>query len=236
MDNRLSIYNDKVISVLQENFRYIYYVRGIELQKEAISKLIKLKDEIDLDKKKYISEKDEFMANSMLSFEFLIQVHIDLLDMIVFLKNDDPEKAWNSLIMAESNIHWATAAAKGIFKINMDVLLNLTDFYENYIFPPQTYNSIEAIYTTSKCSICKNEYGECDHIKGRVYMGEMCYEVMTGLKEFTGLSLVDEPASKHHRITHFSDDGLKMRNIMTWRIDEKETEKLDKTLIGKSKK
>lgn len=234
MDNNIKKYEEIVISVLQENSKYLYFVRGEELQKQSLDQLLKLKEKISSDKIEYISQKNEYMANSMLSFEFLIQAHIDLLNMIISLKNDKPESAWASLIQAESNPHWSVAASRGLFTLNLESLLKLTSFYENYIFPPQTYNSIEAVYTTSQCSICKSEYGECDHIKGRAYMGEMCYEVMTGLKEFTGLSIVDEPASKHHRITHFSDDG-NMINVMTLRKDEKETQKIEKKLSNQSK-
>jgi hypothetical protein len=234
MDNNIKKYEEIVISVLQENSKYLYFVRGEELQKQALDQLLKLKEKISSDKREYISQKNEFMANSMLSFEFLIQAHVDLLNMIISLKNDDPESAWTSLIQAESNLHWSAASSRGLFMLNLESLLKITSFYENYIFPPQTYNSIEAVYTTSQCSICKGEYGECDHIKGRAYMGEMCYEVMTGIKEFTGLSIVDEPASKHHRITHFSDAGH-MINVMTLRKDEKETQKIEKKLSNQSK-
>jgi hypothetical protein len=76
------------------------------------------------------------------------------------------------------------------------------------------------IVKESECSICKQDYGECDHVKGRAYMGELCVRIITKA-ELREISLVKEPANKHARALHFSEKEGN-RDIITWRI-KKET-------------
>ena len=46
----------------------------------------------------------------------------------------------------------------------------------------------------ARCSICDAEYGDCDHIRGRPYMGEFCRRIIYRMK-LTEVSVVDEPAT-----------------------------------------
>ena len=91
---------------------------------------------------------------------------------------------------------------------------------EQLLFPPQTFCSPGMIVKESECSICKQDYGECDHVKGRAYMGELCVRIITKA-ELREISLVKEPANKHARALHFSEKEGN-RDIITWRI-KKET-------------
>ena len=99
------------------------------------------------------------------------------------------------------------------------VRLNAETDIEKNFFPHQMFNSMEAIITKSECSICKKEYGTCNHVKGKPYMGELCSRVVTGM-DIKGISLlVDKtPANKMCRITEFSDDTGVMRDTLTLRV------------------
>ena len=73
------------------------------------------------------------------------------------------------------------------------------------------------IIAKSKCSICGHDYGECDHIVGKAYMGEMCVRIIEEVKELKEISLVTEPANKRARIISITDEDGISRDIMTWR-------------------
>ena len=67
----------------------------------------------------------------------------------------------------------------------------------------------------SECSICGKEYGECNHVRGKAYMGKFCSRI---LKDFEAkdVSFVNEPASKRHRVIAFTDNGV-TRDFLTWK-------------------
>ena len=48
---------------------------------------------------------------------------------------------------------------------------------EKLIFPPQKFTSWGIVFRSRLCSICGSEYGEgdCDHLVGKPYMGEICH-------------------------------------------------------------
>jgi len=205
-----------VFDELNKMITYLYFTRGIEFQELYVKKIDELLTRVVNDKSKYIKERNETLSNGLLSIENMLLSTKHLFEMIIFLKQDLPSKAWESLVYAQNTLHFAHMAAKNIFKVNDGHMLEIMNVYETYIFPTQVYNSIEAIYGSSTCSICGKEYGTCNHIKGRAYMGKFCFEQVKDVKEMAGLSLVTDPASKLHRITHFSDGGV-MKDTFTHR-------------------
>lgn len=46
------------------------------------------------------------------------------------------------------------------------------------------------------CSICGEEYGQCQHIKGRDYEGETCHGLLTGARDAYEVSFVAVPAQR----------------------------------------
>ena len=73
------------------------------------------------------------------------------------------------------------------------------------------------IVKDAECSICGKEYGECDHIKGRAYMGEQCYRIIKEA-DLLEASTVEKPANKLCRIISYTgNDGVK-RDVLTWRV------------------
>jgi hypothetical protein len=71
------------------------------------------------------------------------------------------------------------------------------------------------IIEESHCSICGQEYGDCTHLTGKAYMGEICQRI---IKKCTPLevSIVDHPADKRCYAEKISHKG-KMRDVLTWR-------------------
>ena len=198
--------------------RFIPFARGIEFQKESIEKLERLKIEIIGIKKNVVKRCDNDSANILLGLSCSASALIEELKMIIALKEDRAGEAWDNLIEAQGHISTAIKVHD-----NFSYLEKYADklsAIEQLLFPPQTFCSPGMIVKESQCSICKQDYGECDHVKGKAYMGELCVRIITKA-ELREISLVKEPANRHARAMHFSEKEGN-RDIMTWRI-KKET-------------
>lgn len=195
--------------------KFCYITRAKELQIEALNKLNNLKKRASLLKQKVISQADEDSANAMLSFEEMIIALMSELRMWLALKDDDPDAAWNHLITAQYAARTAIQAHS--VANHLEGYINHLHTLEVVLFPPQGFFSPGMIVEKSKCSICGKEYGECDHIVGKPYMGEMCSRIIEEVKELQEISLVTEPANKRARIISITDEDGISRDIMTWR-------------------
>ncbi len=214
MNEKVITFQNKFAQIAGECQRFSYMTRAKEIQAEAKNTLSYLYDEAHNLKLKLIEEKDEDAANAILSFEQIIAALRDELDMWISLKDDDPGTAWNFLVSAGVSAHTA-------LKVH-PVGYHLTDYIkhlyvlEHTLFPPQVFFSVGIIVEEAKCSICGQEYGECDHIKGRAYMGEECVRNIKRARMVES-SVVERPANKRCRIIAISDEGV-MRDFLTWRV------------------
>jgi len=195
--------------------------RGKEFQQKAVKKLTTFKQKVTSLKEQMIKVKDEDSANTMLSLENLIDAIINELKMWITLKEDNPNKAWDFLINAQSAVRTAAQAHSIAIDLNAEAYANKLHLLEKLLFPPQIFFSPGLIVEKAVCSICGKEYGECEHIVGKAYMGKMCYRIITKIKEMKEVSRVKEPANKHARMFQFTDEGVS-RDFMTWRRIEKD--------------
>lgn len=195
--------------------RFCFMSRAKELQLEKIEIIKIFKKEASELKQEAIADGDEDSANAMLSFEEILNALSEELKMWVALKDDDANSAWDHLINAQVAIRGALQAH------------TLADHLEGYsarlhalellLFPPMKFLSTGMIIENSECSICGEEYGECNHVKGRAYMGEHCVRIIKKVKQLKEVSIVDEPADKHCRVEKITDNGG-TRDFLTWRI------------------
>ena len=213
MNERLRDLRTELQDTVDECGRFCYAARAREFQVEAIEKLETLKSKTSALKAEMVAIEDEDSANQLLSFEEMLQALIFELTMWVAFKDDDAHAAWTALIEAQS----AGRTAMQAHEISgwMDTCIERLHVLEHLLFPPQTFVSMGMIIRKSSCSICGREYGECDHVKGKAYMGQMCARV---IEEFEKLetSIVSEPANKHCRMIAISDGDI-TRDLMTWR-------------------
>jgi hypothetical protein len=195
--------------------KFCFITRAKELQIEASDKLEALKEKAGKLKKEVISNRDEDSANAMLSFEEMIIALISELRMWITLKDDDADAAWNHLVSAQ----YAAKTAMQAHSVanHLEGYVNHLYLLEHVLFPPLGFFSPGLIIEQSKCSICGQDYGECDHIVGKAYMGEMCVRIIEEVKELKEVSLVTEPANKRARIVRITDDDGILRDVMTWR-------------------
>lgn len=91
---------------------------------------------------------------------------------------------------------------------------------EKFVFPPQTFNSPGLYVETFLCSICGEDYSECEHIAGEPYWGFFCQRVVDNIVGTREVSIVENPEDKKARMTeHITDDGM-IRDQLTWKKRE----------------
>ena len=199
--------------------KFFYITRGQEFIEAACDRLSALLPGVAKIKKKAIAGRDEDTANAMLSIEAMISALACELRMWVALKSDDPNAAWGHLVSAQGAIHTACLAHElgGTLTHYPERLAAL----EQLIFPPERFMSVGIVIEESKCSICDSDYGECGHVKGRPYMGQICTRTITkwSVRE---VSVVPDPANKECRVFQFTENGV-TRDCMTWREVPEET-------------
>jgi len=213
MNKEVEIFRDKLFKVADETARFCFLSRAKEFQLQSCQRLEELKVEATSLKKEMVKAKDEDSANALLSFEEMIMTAISELKMWVALKEDNPSSAWDYLINAQTAARTAMQAHS--IANHLDRYIKRLNLLEKLLFPPQMFFSPGVIIKDSECSICGKEYGECDHVVGRAYMGEMCSRHIKKC-EFNEISLVEEPANKQARIVTITD-GPVIRDFLTWR-------------------
>lgn len=209
----------EIVNLIKEKSRYLYITRDQVILEEQISLLKETEKDIIEMKEKYISERNEEQANLWLSLECMVKVLINGLMMFVLLKKGDPDNAWNSLIDAQNNAHWSIIACE-FDREFQQAYLNHFDQLEKWLFPPQTFVSPSMRVELSECSICKKNMLDCDHIRGQCYMGQICTEVVTKIKQFNHLAMVSNPADKKCRNTHVGNTNPPKQNLMTLKNEE----------------
>jgi len=203
----------------EDSAKFLFITRGKEFQQEAVEKLTALKQKISLFKEKAVENEDEDSANFALSLELFIGALISELRMWMALKEDDPNKAWDYLADAQLLVRNA-AQAHRTAEERAEGYANKLYLLEKLLFPPQIFLSPGFIHTKEECSICGKEYGECEHIKGKAYMGKICHTIMKDI-EIKEVSFVNEPAGKYRRVLQLTDEHGITRDLMTWKRIEK---------------
>lgn len=210
-----------LFEIIQECERFCFLTRHEEFQIQSITKLEQIKKEVFKEKCISISNKDERMANIMLSAENAIEALLSELKMWIALKKREYDKAWDLLIEVQSYLRnsYQSSTESGF---NFDGYSNKLLFIEMTIFPKSMFMSPAMIIDSTRCSICNKNYDECNHIVGKAYMGKLCYQIVNKIKEMKELAIVEQPANKHARITKFTENGV-TRDIFTWKeIEEKD--------------
>lgn len=204
----------------EDSAKFLFITRGKEFQQEAVDKLTAFKSKISLFKEKAVEKEDEDSANLALGLELFISALISEFRMWIVLKEDDPNKAWDYLADAQLFMRDAAQAHRTV-KERAERYANRLYLLEKLLFPPQIFLSPGIIHKREECSICGKEYGECEHIKGKAYMGKICYVIIREIQTFSEVSIVKEPANKRARVYQLTDEDGITRDLMTWKRIEK---------------
>lgn len=202
-------------TVLEECHSFAFLVRDSDLQKEACGKLAELLDRIHGLKKAAIASQNEDEANFLLGYECAINCMRAELAMWLKLKANEPDAAWDDLVDAQMAAIDAVRAHTGFAEL--ENYAQRLHAIKKLIFPEQVFLSVGMTVHRRECSICGQEYGECSHLVGKPYSGEICHTICTRV-DLDNIAIVDEPANRKCRIRYFSVPEGK-RSRMTWKIE-----------------
>ncbi len=187
---------------------------GVEIQKDEIETIKAYRSELSDLKKQFVERKLQNEANLIYCIDnSLLAVQYEL-QMLVNIKEDKMNEAWGNLVNAQ--VIYGTVVRNYPFEFETsDGYIERLEDYEKLLFPKMFFSSVGGIIKKSHCSICNESYSKCDHIKGRLYNGELCVRVVTEM-ELEEASLVDIPANKHCRMLSTSYNG-KTVDLLTLR-------------------
>jgi hypothetical protein len=193
---------------------------GLEIQKEEVEILKSYRKALNEIKNAFVERQLENEANLVYCIENSLLAVQHELQMLIDIKEDRMNQAWGNLVNAQ-NIY-GTVLRNYPFELESEkkYVIRL-ETYEKLLFPKMFFSSVGGIIKKSHCSICNESYSKCDHIKGRLYMGELCTRVITEM-DLEEVSLVDLPANKHCRTLSISETG-KTIDLLTLREVEQTT-------------
>jgi len=173
-----------------------------------------------------IEASKESIANALLSVEFIFKAVYNDLSVWIALKEDKCDDAWDHLITAQGFVRCAMKSHSNLTGLE-NYSRRLHDV-ERIVFPGQIFVSSALVVKSYTCSICAEEYGECGHVVGRAYMGEMCSKIPKGITsvDHVGVMRESDPQDKRCRAVT-SRDGGNDRDTLTWRTVEKEANRKD---------
>lgn len=210
---------DDLNEAISELELYNYITRDNDLQKTACQELETLLKHIKDRKQEATESLDENMANILLGYECAVAFISASISMWILLKEGKPDDAWGRLVEAQQLVADAVRAHPGF--AHMEVHGQRLRAIEDLIFPSQNFLSVGIIVRKRLCSICGVQYGECNHLVGRPYMGQFCRTIVTEIDHVDHVALVSEPANKNARVVSFSVPGGR-RNKMTWKVTPEE--------------
>jgi hypothetical protein len=187
---------------------------GIEIQKEEIETIKNYRNELSNLKTQFVERKLENEANLVYCIDkSLLAVQYEL-QMLVNIKEDRMSEAWGNLVNAQ--VTYGAVVRNYPFEFETtNCYVERLEAYEKLLFPKMFFASVGGVIKKSNCSICKEPYSKCQHIKWRLYNGELCVREITEMELEEG-SLVEVPANKHCRILTTSYDG-KTVDLLTLR-------------------
>ena len=189
------------------------FTRDIELQKKEVDNL---KNFIEKSEKLKTENKERFTEpelNLILCLIISADVIKSELSMVLSLKNNEMDAAWASLIYAQTSIPIVMRNHPFSNGEYLNGYLSKLDAYERFLFPKMMFSSYGGIIKKTRCNICGLEYEECEHLKGKMYNGELCVREIHEV-DLEEVSLVENPASKLNRHLTVERNG-KMVDILT---------------------
>ena len=220
MNERVEEFIEEYTDTVESCEKFGFLPREVEYQREAIEDLSKLLEKSAEVRMEVIEQGDEEAANQILALRCMINALRYDLKMWVDLKEEKWDSAWNALVDAQDSAKSARTAHEIAEQCNAKNYLNKLEMIENSVFPPQNFNSPGLYVESFSCSICGEDYSECQHIAGEPYWGFFCRRVVDNIVGTREVSLVENPEDKKARVTeHITDDGM-VRDQLTWKKRE----------------
>lgn len=193
--------------------RIAVFTTDINLQiteKETLMDFVEKADKIKNENKERFSNQE---LNFILCLIFNTNAIIAELSMVICLKNGDMDSAWKNLIQAQNQISIVASNHPFSDGMYLNGYLQKLNAFEKILFPKMLFASTGGIIKKTRCTLCGLDYEDCEHIKGKMYKGELCVREIHEI-ELEEVSLVKNPANKLCRQLSTERDG-KTVNVMT---------------------
>jgi len=181
--------------VIKRAEKIAVFTRDCDLQKEQIEILVTYIDNLtnfkNENKEKYSEEELNLLLCLIISADAVQKE----LQMVISLKSNEMFVAWASLVQAQNNVSIVARNHPLSDGKYLNGYVHKLMAFEQTLFPKMFFSSVGEIIKKSICSYCKIDYEECEHIKGKMYMGELCVREIHEA-ELEEVSIVENPANK----------------------------------------
>ena len=191
-------------SILDEALKCAYLTVNETLQADSITLLGDLYSRIDEFRRSSQMSDDENGANVAFVFLQFVKGVRSYLSLWIDLKQGRADEAWESLISAQNAIALGTRFSD---KDSFSHLRARLQVLEECLFPPQLFMSSAHTFQWGECSICGQIYGECDHVTGRLYNGELCAIIVHDICNVDHVAIVRNPSDKFLRLPAWPEHG-----------------------------
>jgi hypothetical protein len=183
--------------VFNKYLRYGYMSIGIEFQERLVEELVELKGYIEQYRTDAIARKDEQAANAACIIGIYADAFHEMCLMWIHFKTDKMQSAWWAMVTAQECLE---SGLKLFYRESLHELNRHLHAIEKLLFPKQSYVSSSLLFDSAKCNICDSIYGECDHLKGKPYMGIICIPIVNEITGVDHIAFVEDPQDK--RLNH----------------------------------
>ncbi len=205
--------NSSVISAMQVG----YLSCGLELQIDAANRLADLLQQINAMLGEAIHSENESRANELCVSQMFLYGCYQFLCVWIHAKQDEMRKSWDALVDSQ------VAIENGLKHRNLEgycrFLWHLAQV-ELVLFPAQIFTSSSIQFRMAICTICGEEYGECGHVSGRLYMGRECGMRVQDINQINHQAVVAIPKDKGCRFVSFQS-GKEIIDCLTRRVISK---------------
>jgi hypothetical protein len=198
-------------------YRHCYASCCHDLQTQEQHRQHALLQKLERYRNQAIEAQDESQANAAFVNLNIVAAALHHLQLWLLIKADRMEEAWDQLVEAQDSMLCALRFVTNDFLDHWYLeLLAL----ERLLFPPQQFVSDSHYWDYAICGICEKVYGDCGHVAGCLYMGQMCVKRPHQIIGVNHVALVEHPRDKGCRVTKFKRDGF-MHCTLTYRELEK---------------
>lgn len=158
-----------------------------------------IKDNLKKSKQEAVAKGNEVLANEIWYLERIYDIQKKYISAYNEMKQKEYLKAWLLFDSINTDLYYIRNNF-GQFEneYNLVFIESIIKEYEK-VFPNYLYSSRESLIKSAECSICGKKIllrGGCNHIPGKLYMGELCFKKVTSL-EFLGVAIVKNPFDKY---------------------------------------
>jgi hypothetical protein len=199
-----------------------------ELQTQELYRQESLVQNLEQYRQQAIEAQDERQANSAFVHLKIASALLHHLQLWLFLKSDHMEEAWDQLVEAQESLEFALRFVDDeiLRHWHMELLA-----LEKLLFPPQRFVSVSHTFGYAECTICGEVYGDCQHVAGRMYMGQICAKRPHEIGALDHLAVVEQPRDKGCRCRKVKRDGHMYCTLTRRRLEEADEDKGESEMI-----